>query len=178
LRLECAGGKESGTLFPYAPECAKTRGKLGFLKSQAGFCDHRCVPPDRPIPPSNSVDFDAFQADQINPWTSRRGPVRRRRAAQPAASKRACPAHWGMPPRCSLEPTAPIFEGAVDRGVGLHVFIYRGGWCSPSEHAARLRARSRSLTSDGYSVGFNRFQRSCLHVIHGFEAACRSEPAI
>ncbi|CUT11567.1 2keto4pentenoate hydratase EC 42180 [Bradyrhizobium sp.] len=56
------GEERVGREWEFHPRCrkrAKTRGKQGFLKSPAEFCDHRCVPLARPIRRSNSIDFEA-----------------------------------------------------------------------------------------------------------------------
>lgn len=50
---------------PLCPEGAKTRRKQGFLKSQVGFCDHRCVPPDCPIRVRSSGDFEVARDGEL-----------------------------------------------------------------------------------------------------------------
>jgi hypothetical protein len=45
--------------YPPCRDSPKTAVKQGFPKSPAKVCDHRCVPPDRPVRPSTSADFEA-----------------------------------------------------------------------------------------------------------------------
>lgn len=52
-------GEESGTLSPI-PRLPEKRRKTRIPKKPVEFCDHRCVPPGRPIPTSISGDFDPF----------------------------------------------------------------------------------------------------------------------
>ncbi|MCA1411763.1 hypothetical protein I6F30_11505 [Bradyrhizobium sp. NBAIM20] len=45
---------------PLRRDCAKTRGKQGFPKNLARFCDHRCVPLILVAGSSISAAFEAF----------------------------------------------------------------------------------------------------------------------
>jgi hypothetical protein len=46
---------------PLSPDCAKTAAKQGFPKNPAELCDHRRVPPIRPVGRSISTDFRAAE---------------------------------------------------------------------------------------------------------------------
>src|SRR4051812_34595391 len=47
-------------LSPPMPKMRENRRKIRIPKRPVEFCDHRCVPPGRPIRASISTDFEAF----------------------------------------------------------------------------------------------------------------------
>jgi hypothetical protein len=71
---------------PPCRDCAKTAEKQGFRKSPAGFCDHRRVPPIRPVGPSIRDDFEASENRRCGLQSIEAAPKAAADASAPARS--------------------------------------------------------------------------------------------